>query len=289
MRLDTRFFWLLFFAVSLVRTIEATESLWLEAEHFDGVRGYCWPMGSDKRKMRETDGRWGLSGPGWAAEWNQGGESGFLSIATGAADDKAAVTRTVEIPNEGTYHVWVRYGDWREQTERFQIQIEQNGAPAWTARFGEQPIVEEDNVMKLYWGWAFVWDGNNVSLKKGPAKISLLSTTKGPQPRQVDVVVLTTDDDYRPRIKDRPTNPAWQLLETWRGGIPTELEPLARRAAPSELPESWRTRTFRDGEFLYLWNVSHAKPLETWLSDKADRVKFPYNVIDKETREEFEA
>ena len=28
--------------------------------------------------MRKTDGHWGISGPGWAAEWNQGGESGFL-------------------------------------------------------------------------------------------------------------------------------------------------------------------------------------------------------------------
>ena len=59
----------------------ARESIWIEAEHLDGVRGYCWPMGTPA--MKKTDGHWGLSGPGWAAEWNQGGESGFLSIATG--------------------------------------------------------------------------------------------------------------------------------------------------------------------------------------------------------------
>src|SRR5947199_6622064 len=85
------------------------ETLWLEAEHFDGIRGYCWPMG--KPEMKKTAGHWGLSGPGWAAEWNQGGESGFLSIATAADDDKAVVTKTVDIPIAGTYHVWVRYGD----------------------------------------------------------------------------------------------------------------------------------------------------------------------------------
>src|SRR5919108_3464437 len=80
------------------------EALWLEAEHLDGLKGYCWPMG--RPEMKKTAGHWGLSGPGWAAEWNQGGESGFLSIATGAGDDRAVATRTVEVPADGTYFVW---------------------------------------------------------------------------------------------------------------------------------------------------------------------------------------
>ncbi len=49
----------------------AAESVWIEAEHMDGIRGYCWPMG--RPEMKKTDGHWGLSGPGWAAEWNMGG------------------------------------------------------------------------------------------------------------------------------------------------------------------------------------------------------------------------
>jgi len=61
-----------------------------------------------KPEMKKTVGHWALSGPGWAAEWNQGGESGFLSIATAADDDKAVVTKTVDIPIAGTYYVWVR-------------------------------------------------------------------------------------------------------------------------------------------------------------------------------------
>lgn len=284
----THYFILTLISLSMLQPSVASESLWLEAEHFQGLRGFCWPMGDDKRKMRETDGHWGLSGPGWAAEWSQGGESGFLSIATGAADDKAIVTREVEVPVDGQYHVWVRYGDWREKTERFQLRIEQDGAPAWTGRYGERPRVEEDNEMKLYWGWVFVWDRQTAPLKKGTARISLRSTTKDPEPRQVDVVVLTTDDSYRPRIKDRPANPTWQILEGYRDGVPEQLEPLARRVADFTLPGQWRSRTFRDREFLYLWNVSHTNPVETWLSDKPDRVKFPYNIIDKETREEFE-
>lgn len=264
----------------------AAESIWLEAEHLQGVRGYCWPLG--KPNMKVTDGHWGLSGPGWAAEWNQGGESGFLSIATGADDDRATVSKTIEVPQDGKYAVWVRYGDWREKTERFQIRIEQDGRPAWTARFGERPIVEEDNEMKLYWGWVFTWDKADAELKQGNARLSLLSTTKDPEPRQVDVIVLTTDQAYRPRIKDRPRSDAWDILAGYRQKMPTDLEPLARRKPDFKLPDPWKLRTFRDRGFQYLWNVSPGAPTN-WLSDASNRVLYPYTISDKDVREEFEA
>jgi hypothetical protein len=266
------------------------ESLWIEAEHLDGMRGYCWPMGPPA--IQKTEGHWALSGPGWAAEWNQGGESGFLSIATAADDDRAVATKAIEIPTEGTYHVWVRYGDWRETSERFEIQIEQPGRPAWVGKYGERAVIEEDNEMKLYWGWAFGWGSQSAPLAKGPATLKLVSTTKEAKPRQIDVIVITTDAEYRPRIKDRPHQYAWQVLDAWRDGLPEDLEPLARRvpdfqAAP-ELPAAWKLRTFRDKGFLYLWNVSHTSAVDTWLSDKPDRVKFPYNIADAHVREEFE-
>src|SRR3954469_20777418 len=144
--------------------LRGAETLWVEAEHLEGIKGYCWPMG--RPEMKKTAGHWGLSGPGWAAEWNQGGESGFLSIATGADDDKAVVTKTLDVPAAGKYFVWVRYGDWREKSERFQIRLEQPGSAAWTGSYGEKAVVEEDNEMKLYWGWAFAWDSRPAMLKK---------------------------------------------------------------------------------------------------------------------------
>jgi hypothetical protein len=282
--------------------LPAGETIWLEAEHLDGVRGYCWPMG--RPEMKKTDGHWGLSGPGWAAEWNQGGESGFLSIATAADDDRAAATKTLEVPAAGEYRLWVRYGDWREQTERFQVRLEQAGQPPIELRFGEQPRVEEDNEMKLYFGWAFAWDGQPMKLTKGPAKLSLVSTTKDPQPRQIDVIVITSDAEFRPLIKERPANPTWELLDSWREGLRRGLRPLSRKAAPTlaedgksadgigtvpaTVADSWKIRNFADKGFRYLWNVSHTNAAETWLSDKPDRVKFPYNIIDETVREEFE-
>ncbi|MBY0525849.1 MAG: hypothetical protein K2R98_20825 [Gemmataceae bacterium] len=263
----------------------AAETLWIEAEHLDGIKGYCWPMGPPDRK--KTSGHWGLSGPGWAAEWNQGGESGFLSIACGADDDKAAATKTIDVPVDGKYFVWVRYGDWREKTTRFQVQLEQDGAKPWIGRYGEKPVVDEDNEMKLYWGWAFAWDQREVSLKKGQAKLSLLSTTKDPEPRQIDVLVLTTDPDYRPRIKERPRNPAWEVLDRFRKGGLSDLEPLARNRPALDLPPAWKLRTFNDKGFRYLWNVSTDKS-SNWLSDDPKRVLYPYKVGDDDVRLEFE-
>ena len=275
-------------AVVLVASapLPAAESLWIEAEHLDGIRGYCWPMGPPERK--KTAGHWALSGPGWAAEWNQGGESGFLSIATAAADDKAVATKTVEIPAAGTYFVWVRYGDWREKTERFQVHVAQQGAKAWTGRYGEKAVIEEDNVMKLYWGWAFAWSRREVRLGKGPATIRLTSTTADPEPRQVDVIVLTTDGTYRPRIKERPHDPAWDILAGYRRSVPAGLEPLTRRRGDFQLPARWRIRTFRDKGFLYLWNVGSPAPLTSWLSDKPDRIRVPYRIGDRDALKEFE-
>jgi hypothetical protein len=276
----------LWIVVVAPRIATATESLWIEAEHFEGIRGYCWPMGPPAAK--KTDGHWGLSGPGWAAEWIQGGESGFLSIAAGADDDQAVATKAVEVPQAGRYALWVRYGDWREQTERFEIEIEQAGNKPIVSRFGERVIVEEDNEMKLYFGWAFAWASQPVSLVKGPASLRLRTSQRDRQPRQIDVVVLTTDLKYRPLIKERPATAARTVLDAYRRGVPANLEPLARRKPSYELPQAWKLPTFRDRGFLYLWNVGHTSPLDTWLSEKPDRVRFPYNVADAQVRQEFE-
>ncbi|NPV48212.1 MAG: hypothetical protein HPY69_14770 [Armatimonadetes bacterium] len=264
------------------------ETLWLEAEDFTGIAGYCWPMG--RPEMKQTSGNWGLSGPGWAAEWTQGGESGFLSIATGPGDDRAEAIQTAEVPVTATYYVWVRYGDWREQTERFTVVLEQNGQPPQPLTFGQRAVVEEDNEMKLYWGWAFAWDGGEVRLEKGPVTVRLRSTQPEAVPRQVDVLVLTTDPAYRPRSKERPRNVTWELLDTYRGGVPSDLEPLARqRPDLTRLPEAWRLRTFQDRGFLYLWNVGDPIPLESWLSDDPTRLKVPYSIRDADVRAEVEA
>src|ERR1051325_3898085 len=122
------------------------ETIWVEAEHLEGVKGYCWPGGQNPK----TDGHWAVSGPGWAAEWTQGGESNFMSIACGAADDKAVAGLDVEIPVAGDWRVWVRFRDNREASSRFQVRLPPQGGAAATLTYGRKPRVEEDNELKLY-------------------------------------------------------------------------------------------------------------------------------------------
>ena len=135
-----------------------------------------------KPEMKKTAGHWGLSGPGLGG----GVEPGRRERLSVDRHRRPTTTRpsprkTIEVPAAGKYYVWVRYGDWREKTERFQVQIEQAGRPPWTGSYGEKPVVEEDNEMKLYWGWAFAWDERDGrTRRKGRRRSSSLSTTQGP-------------------------------------------------------------------------------------------------------------
>lgn len=276
--------------LSLFPVPALAESIWLEAEHFDGIRGYCWPQG--KPEMKKTDGHWGLSGPGWAAEWVQGGESGFLSIGCGADDDKAVASTTVDVPVKGKYRVWVRFRENRAMTNRFLVRLTPKGAATTTLTYGQKPNVDEDNEMKLYWNWAFAWEGHEAELPAGEMTLELASAFKEKECRQVDCLVLTTDMDYRPLIKERPAHPTRAVLEKIRRTAMRKQaedkppEPLARRVPDAGTPAAWTPRTFRDKGFLYLWNMN---PQVKWAGDDPKRVPVPYNVADEETRKAFEA
>lgn len=265
---------------SLCSAAGAGESVWIEAEHLRGVRGYCWPAGPDPK----TDGRWGLSGPGWAAEWTQGGESGFLSIACGADDDRAAAWADLDLPAAGLYRVWVRYRDNREATDRFQVRLTPGGGSATTLTFGGRAVVEEDNELKLYWDWAFAWEVAEARLPAGRVKLELLSAFKERGCRQVDCLALTTDPAYRPRAKERPDHPTRRLLEDFARGSDPEAEPLARRPGGREVSASWAPRTFRGRGFLYLWNMDQVK----WAGDDPKRVPHPYHLRDPDALAAFE-
>jgi hypothetical protein len=255
----------------------AQETVWVEAEHLEGVRGYCWPAG----QKPVTDGHWGISGPGWAAEWTQGGESNFMSIACGAADDKAVAGLDLEIPVAGVYRVWIRFRDNRGATSRFQARLTPPGS---VLTYGTRPIVEEDNELKLYWDWAFAWESQEATLPKGKVRLELMSAFAEKQCRQVDCIVLTTDAAYRPLIKERPKHPTDELLRGWRKGFDPALEPLARRTGDFQAPPPWKPATFRDKGFLYLWNMRDVK----WAEEDPKRVPFPYQIGDKDVRDAFE-
>lgn len=250
-----------------------SESIWIEAEHLRGIRGNCFPdMGG------KTDGNWALSGPGIAPEWTQGGESGWLSIACAPDDDKASASIEFEVPEAGEWKLWVRYRDWRRETEVFAVRIEQPGQLHQQFVFGERPVrdVDEDDELKLLWNWAFAWDFKALPLSKGPTKLTLLAHVKQKVHRQVDCFCLTTDKDYHPFHREKPSRTTWKILDELRTNPQVSPKPLAANHGGTIAPSVWRPSTFGDNGFLYLWNVN-----TPWLEDLASkenkRILFPYH------------
>lgn len=251
----------------------AAESIWIEAEHLRGVRGSCFPDVNGQT----TKGQWALSGPGICPEWTQGGESEWLSIACGPDDKEASAFADIEIPEAGEWRLWVRYRDWRRQTELFAVKIEQAGAPPVTATFGEKPVIDEEDELKLLWKWAFGWDFKPVTLKKGPAKLTLLAQAAQPGHRQVDCLCLTTDQAYRPRHREKPGHPTWAALDGLRKEPKVGPKSLTARAGHFDLPPAWKLATFKDRGFLYLWNMG--KPWQVELaSNDPQQMIVPFNV-----------
>lgn len=251
------------------QTAFCSETVWIEAEHLRVIRGSCFPD-----MEQTTDGHWGLAGPGIAPEWTQGGESEWLSVACGPDDDRAAASADFEVPADGEWMLWVRYRDWRRQTEQFAARIEQ-GDQRQEFVFGQQPVVDEDDELKLLWRWAFGWDSRALQLTKGRVRFTLLAHVKQAVHRQVDCFCLTTDRDYRPFHREKPVRATWQLLDGLRDAARVAPRPLAARTGDFAVPAAWKPSTFRDKGFLYLWNVG-----EPWLQDLASqdpqRVLVPY-------------
>ncbi|MCS6976847.1 MAG: hypothetical protein NZM31_07550, partial [Gemmatales bacterium] len=257
------------------------ESIWIEAEHLRGVRGHCFPDVNGQK----TAGNWAFSGPGIAGEWTQGGESGWLSIACGPEDDKAEADYACEIPVSGTWRLWVRYRDWRQRPERFVVRVEQPNMAARSLVYGERPVIDEDDELKLLWDWAFGWDVQEIELVKGPARIVLISDQIQDRHRQIDCLCLTTDRGYRPYHREKPRQPAWEALEQLRGSPELLGASKIVLKAGINVSESWNLKSFRNRGFLYLWNVG--KPwLDELASQEPTRIRFPFHV-DEPLLEEF--
>lgn len=261
---------------TLATTIPAfAETVWIEAEHLDGVHGYCFPDMEQK-----TAGHWALSGPGICPEWTQGGESEWLSIACSPEDDRASASIEFEAPVAGEYKLWARYRDWRGQSEIFRVRVEQGGKER-EFTFGEKTIVDDNEELKLLWKWAFAWDSRAVKLDKGAATLTLLSAAKQAGHRQLDAFCLTTDATYRPFYREKPTHPTWKVLDELRANPVVSPKPLAARAPKPEVPDAWKVRTFRDQGFVYLWNMNTWK--DDLASDGPKRMLVPYQTEPAQT------
>src|ERR1044072_8794269 len=154
------------------------EYLWYEAENMGGLsldarnEPRLYPVWQNL--PREKAPGWGINGPGVSAEWSQGGESEWNSVAASPDETRATLFQEIEIPRDGEYRVWARYGDWARRDESFTVRLTQQGREVFRQEFGARDIIDAHDEVSMYWGWAFTWDGSPATvLKKGPARLSI--------------------------------------------------------------------------------------------------------------------
>jgi hypothetical protein len=258
------------------------EYLWHEAENMRGLStdarheprlNPAWRNPSAK----ESPG-WGVNGPGVSAEWSQGGESEWNSVAASADETRATLSQDLEIPRDGAYRVWVRYADWAERAEPFAVRLTRGGSELFRREFGARDLVDPRDEVSLYWGWSFAWGGSEAfELKKGAARLSVEIEKAGEARRHVDCVLVTNDLDYKPEGRRKPPFAAGRVLREWSEKRPA-LAPLADFGvgAADDLPAAWRRPALAGRDFLMPWNVSE----EFWAwydRPAAERPLYPFH------------
>ena len=268
------------------------EYLWYEAENMRGISQTAQREPQLNPSYLEIPAAkapgWSISGPGVSAEWSQGGESEWNSVAASADETHARIWQDVEIPREGQYRVWVRYADFANKSENFEIRVSQTGltsAPGvsmrvapkeiFTHEFGAADIIDPHNETSMYWGWAFVWDSALMTLTKGHAQVSIEVTEAAQARRQIDCFLLTNDLSFVPEGRRKPDFAAMRYLREWsakRGAF----TPLNDFAAPKEIAKAWSRPKIAGRDFMMPWNITK----EFWqLYDKpsAERPLYPFN------------
>ncbi|HEX7957847.1 MAG TPA: hypothetical protein VF508_12935 [Pyrinomonadaceae bacterium] len=255
------------------------EYLWHEAEN---MRGLSLDARNEPRLNptwqnlpREKSPGWGINGPGVSAEWSQGGESEWNSVAASPDETRATLFQEMEIPRDGQYRVWARYADWADKSENFTVRLTQQGREVFRHEFGARDLVDPRDEVSMYWGWAFTWDGSPAAqLKKGPARLSVEIEKASAAHRHVDCVLVTDDPGFRPEGRRKPPFAAQRVLGEWASKA-TPLSPLLSEP-PAETPARWRRQPLAGRDFLMPWNISETF-WELYPNPPEQRPLYPFN------------
>ena len=268
------------------------EYLWYEAENMRGITETSRHEPQLNPSYMETPAAkapgWSISGPGVSAEWSQGGESEWNSVAASADETHGAIWQDVEIPRAGEYKVWVRYADWANKSEKFVVRITQYGlqsragvsmsmAPKeiFSHEFGAADIVDPHNEASMYWGWSFTWAGASATLAKGSAHVSIEINGAAQARRQVDCFLITNDLSFVPEGRRKPDFAAMRYLRNWSAKREA-FAPLIDSSTTSNASPKWSRPKVAGRDFLMPWNIAK----EFWqLYDKpaAERSLYPFN------------
>ena len=228
---------------------------------------------------------WGISGPGVSAEWTQGGESEWNSVAASADEIRGTIWQDLEIPRGGEYKIWIRYSDFGGKSEHFTVRITQtaigskegvsvsiSSKEVFRQEFGGKDLIDPHDEISMYWGWAFTWDGAPATLTKGLARVSIDITQPAQARRQVDCLLLTNDLAFVPDGRRKPDFAALRYLREWSASRPA-LSPLTTtQFNPIAMPRA----KVAGRDFLMPWNITK----EFWkLYDKpaGERPIYPFN------------
>jgi hypothetical protein len=257
----------------------AAEYLWYEAENMRGLtetsrhEPLLNPSYLDLPAAKAPG--WSISGPGVSAEWTQGGESEWNSVAAAADETRGVIWQDLEVPRSGEYKIWVRYADWARKTESFIVRVSQQGREVARHEFGSRDVLDSHDEVSMYWGWAFAWDGAPATLAKGQARVSIELDKAAQARRQVDCVLLTNDLAYVPQGRRKPEFAAMRYLRNW-AGTRVPLKPLFEAPGRIDLPPRWARPKVAGRDFLMPWNIAK----EFWqLYDKppGERPLYPFN------------
>jgi hypothetical protein len=258
-----------------------SEYLWYEAENMSGIatdpRNEPRINPSWLELTRAQAPGWEISGPGVSAEWSQGGESEWNSVAAAADETHAAIYQGIEVPRDGRFRVWARYADWANKSENFVVRITQDGREVFRQEFGAHDVIDPHDEMSMYWGWSFAWDGSPaVELKRGQARLSIEIEKAADARRQVDCVLVTNDLDFKPVGRQKPPFAAQRVLREW-AEKKLALSPLIEKeSASTPVPAQWRRPTLAGRDFMMPWNISE-KFWELYDKPASERPLYPFN------------
>ncbi len=258
------------------------EYLWYEAEN---MRGLSLDARNEPRLNpvwaalpREKAPGWGINGPGVSAEWSQGGESEWNSVAASPDETSATLFQDLEIPRDGAYRFWARYADWAGRAENFTVRLTQGGREVFRQEFGARDVLDPHDEVSMYWGWAFAWDGSPpAQLRKGAARLSVEIEKAAGAHRQVDCLLVTDDTAFRPDGRRKPPFAAQRVLREWAERRPPLAPLLDAALPPAEAPARWRRPPVAGRDFLMPWNVNE-KFWELYPQPPAERPLHPFNV-----------
>ena len=257
------------------------EYLWYEAEN---MRGLTLDARNEPRLnpvwqnlSREKAPGWSINGPGVSAEWSQGGESEWDSVAAAADETRAVIYQDIEVPRDAEYRVWARYADWANRSENFVVRLTQAGREVFRHEFGARDVLDPHDEVSMYWGWAFAWDGSpGATLKKGAARLSIEIEKAADAHRQVDCVLLTDDPAFQPEGRRKPPFAAQRVLREWAESRRPLAPLLNKDSAAAEVSPTWRRPAIAGRDFLMPWNISE-KFWELYPKPSAERPLYPFH------------